>query len=75
MRAKHHYTIIVITHHYKGDYFEFGDGHTKTEKVVYETNKRFKAEQFYNDHLYLEQGSIYKGIYYPYKEIVFRRDF
>lgn len=75
MRRKHHYTIILITHHYEGDYFEYGDGHTTTETVVFETNKRFKAEQFYESHLYLESGTVYKDIYYPWKELRFRKDF
>lgn len=73
MRGKHHYTIIKITYTYLGDYLD--EGHTKTEKVVYTTNKREKANRFYAYYLNEECGCEYKGVYYPYVEIVFRKDY
>ena len=66
MRAKHYYKIIIIKYFYESDYFE---GMSKTEKVLFETNKRLEAERFYNNHLYMESGTIYKSIYYPNQEL------
>lgn len=74
MRKKHHYKIKKIVYHYTGDYFTF-DGVTKSEYIIFETDKRADAERFYNSHLYLECGTEYKGVYYPSIDIVFERDF
>ena len=74
MRRKHHYTIVKIIHEWGGDYFDFED-HTKIERVIFTTNKRAKAENFYESHLYEENGTEYKGIYYPNVEILFVRDY
>lgn len=74
MRGKHHYTIKKIDYDYEGEWLSF-EGQTKRERVIFTTNKRDKAEGFYHGHLYLENGTEYKGIYYPNCELVFIRDY
>ena len=73
-RGKHHYTIKKITYDYEGDYFDF-DTQTKKEEIIFTTNKREKADRFYEHALTQECGTIYKSIYYPVVEIVFVRDY
>lgn len=73
MRAKHHYTIKKIVYDYIGDYLD--EGCIKSETTIYQTNKRAKAESFYYNNLWRENGTEYKGIYYPNVEIVFQRDY
>lgn len=73
MRAKHHYTIYKVVYHYIGDYLD--EGYTTRKMVMYQTNKRAKAEQFYYNHLWEEHGTVYKGDYYPHVDIIFVRDY
>ena len=50
MRAKHHYTIYLITESRE----DTRDNFTISKKVVYETNKRAEADRWLYNHLYLE---------------------
>lgn len=44
MRGKHHYQVLLITMY---------DDEPTTKKVIYQTNKRLKAELFVINHEYL----------------------
>lgn len=75
MRKKHHYTIKKTIYTYVGgDYLEDCEVVAK-ETVIFTTNKRAKAEDFYYGNLWQERGTEYKGCYYPYVEISFQRDY
>lgn len=50
MRAKHHYTIYLITESRK----DVDDDFTISKKVVYKTNKKADADRWLYGHLYLE---------------------
>ena len=75
MRAKHHYTIIKATYEY-GDWFEDGIK-SKKEKIVFTTNKKELADRYMAEHAYEyeDNGTIYKGVYYPNVELTLRKDY
>ena len=50
MRAKHHYTIYLVTESRD----DIDDNFTISEKVVFQTNKRAEADRWLYNHLYLE---------------------
>ena len=75
MRRKHHYTIKKLIYNYKGDYFSLDEKPTITEVIMFQTNKREKADSFYAYASSQEYGTIYKDIYYPLIDIVFQKDY
>ena len=45
MRGKHHWTVLLISIY---------DDEPTTEKVLFQTNKRIKADMFVESHRYME---------------------
>ena len=50
MRAKHHYTIYLITESRE----DVRDSFNVSKEIVYQTNKRADADRWLYNHLYLE---------------------